>query len=135
MLFAGVVAGLKITPANSAYTPSELKHQFTNSGAKAVFAHPALLPTALAMFGLINVDAEEARKRIIVADWSEQSSVQDYVRVDDLLGKGTFREGDRISGSQSDETIYLYYSSGTTGQPKGVEVCQYQTLLKPAVDS
>lgn len=122
MMFAAVAAGLKVTLSNSGYTPAELKHQFTDSGSKAVFAHPTLVPTVLAMFELINVGAAEARKRIIIADWNEKLSVLDYPRVDDLLGKGTLKHGEKFSGSQVHETVYLCYSSGTTGQPKGVEV-------------
>jgi acyl-CoA synthetase (AMP-forming)/AMP-acid ligase II len=122
MLFASVAAGLKATLANSSYTPRELQHQYLDSGAKAVFVHPSLIPVVLAMFELIKVNSTEAKKRIIIADWNEKPSVHGYVRLDDLLGKGALKEEEKFYGSQTHETLYLCYSSGTTGLPKGVEV-------------
>lgn len=66
--FGIVAAGLRCTFANSAYTANELKHQWADSGAKVILAHPSLVPTVAEMFknGLGWSD-EEVRKRVIVA--------------------------------------------------------------------
>lgn len=66
--FGIVAAGLRCTFSNSAYTANELKHQWTDSGAKVIFAHPSLVPTVTEMFknGLGWKD-EEVRRRVIVA--------------------------------------------------------------------
>lgn len=44
-----------------------------------------------------------------------------FIHMDDLLGKGTLGAAERFDGPLSNETVFLCYSSGTTGRPKGVE--------------
>ena len=123
MLFGGVAAGIRMTLANSSYTPRELEHQWTDSGAKVVFVHPTLLPVVLEMFQHLDLDLTSARRRIIVADWPETSPASnDYIRMEDLLGKGQLKEEEKFPGELANETNLLCYSSGTTGKPKGVMV-------------
>lgn len=123
MLFGGFAAGLRMTLANSAYTPGELAFQWKDSGAKAVFVHPSVIPIALEMFKSLDLSLTEARRRIIVADWGiPGAGTNEYVRIDDLLGKGSLSEEEKFPGEQANETALLCYSSGTTGKPKGVEV-------------
>lgn len=123
MLFGGIAAGLRMTLANSSYTPRELEHQWTDSGAKVAFVHPTLLPVVLEMFKHLDLDFTAARRRIIIADWPfPEPGFNDYLRVQDLLGKGKFEEEEKFPGELSNETTLLCYSSGTTGKPKGVMV-------------
>jgi acyl-CoA synthetase (AMP-forming)/AMP-acid ligase II len=122
MVFSCVAAGLRITLANTAYGAAELKHQYVDSGTKAIFVHPLLIPTVLTMFESIQISPSEAKKRIITADWSEPSSGTEFIRTDDLIGKQSLKEEEKFTGTQVNETLYLCYSSGTTGKPKGVEV-------------
>lgn len=126
MLFGIVAAGLRATLANSAYTASELAHQYSDSCAKLVLVHPALLPVAVDMFKLLKVDPRDAQKRIIVAGWGlDSKGPSGFLQVEQLLGKGTLQP-ERFDGDLSNETVLLCYSSGTTGKPKGVEVCVTQ---------
>lgn len=125
MLFGGWAAGLRMTLANSAYTPREVAYQWRDSGAKAILVHPTLLPTVLNMFKLLDMDSTEARRRIIIADWGIQPKVtgsSDYISMEDLMGNGSLAKEEEFYGDQARETTLLCYSSGTTGQPKGVEV-------------
>ncbi|KAI0090784.1 hypothetical protein BDY19DRAFT_887434 [Irpex rosettiformis] len=120
MYYGGIAAGLRMTLANSAYTPKELHHQWVDSGAKAVFVHPSLVDTALEMFKTLNLDLTEARRRIVVADWPSPPTDSTYIRISDILGKGQLQEEEKFDGDLANETALLCYSSGTTGNPKGV---------------
>ena len=128
-LFGSIAAGLKTTLANSSYTPAELGYQWKDSGAKVVFTHPALVPVVITMLGAAGVSKEEARKRIIVMGVGNKDvTARGFVHMDDLVGKGSLHAAERFDGPLSNETVYLCYSSGTTGKPKGVEVSIFPSL-------
>ena len=123
MLFGGMAAGLSMTLANSAYTPRELEHQWTDSGASVVFTHATLVPVVLEMFKHLGLDPASVRRRIIVVDWLAEGSIPSgYIGMADLLGKGQLKEEEKFPGELSNETALICYSSGNTGNPKGVMV-------------
>lgn len=47
---------------------------------------------------------------------------ESFVQFNSLLQHGKLESEERFDGDQADETVYLCYSSGTTGLSKGVEV-------------
>lgn len=127
MLFGSLAGGLKTTLANSSYTARELEHQWKDSGAKALFVHPSLLPVVLEMFRGLNISEAEVKKRVIMADFGITKEERGqlpagYWTISDLIGKGSLTEEEKFPGKLANETAYLCYSSGTTGKPKGVEV-------------
>ena len=122
-LFGSIAAGFKTTLANSSYTPAELGFQWKDSRAKVVFTHPMSVPAVLTMLEANELSEEEARKRIIVMGVGDKdATTKGFIHMDDLLGKGSLNAAERFDGPLSNETVYLCYSSGTTGKPKGVEV-------------
>ncbi|KAG2137178.1 AMP binding protein [Suillus cothurnatus] len=142
MMFGAVAAGFRATLANSAYTPDELKYQYINAGAHLVFVHPSLVGTALTMLRSLGCSEQEIRSRVIVAgvQWitgaKDVSVPSDLVAITQLLGRGELKEEVSFDGERSNETVYLCYSSGTTGHPKGVETTHYNLIsvlemLKP----
>ena len=122
-----IAGGVRATLANSAYTPAELAFQYNDSRARLVFAHPDLIPIVFAMFKHIGVSEDEARRRLVVLDFggngAEVARKVGVLGLSDLLGHGALPEEEKFSGPQAGETLLLCYSSGTTGKPKGVEVC------------
>ncbi|KAG0693955.1 AMP binding protein [Suillus ampliporus] len=146
MMFGAVAAGFCATLANSAYTPNELKYQYIDAGAHLVFAHPSLVGAARTMLRSLGCSEQEIRSRIIVsgAQWitgAEDASVpdaelKDLVTINQLLERGELKEEASFDGERSNETVYLCYSSGTTGQPKGVETTHFNLtsvleMIKP----
>ncbi|CAE6350170.1 unnamed protein product [Rhizoctonia solani] len=122
-LFGCVAAGLRITLANSSYTPPELAHQLKDSGAGYVFVHPALLATLFKAFEILKIPAHEAQKRIVIMTYGVApiKGTEKYTQLDALLRAGKFNTEENFDGELSNETVYLCYSSGTTGLSKGVE--------------
>lgn len=143
VMFGAVAAGFRATLANSAYTPDELKYQYIDAGAHLIFVHPSLVGTVQTMLKSLGCSEQEIRSRVIVAgvQWitgAKDASVSDdqLVPINQLLGRGELTEEVSFDGERSNETVYLCYSSGTTGQPKGVETTHYNLIsvleiLKP----
>lgn len=90
------------------------------------------LATVAEMFQLLGVDKTEALKRIIVLGstlkWAggpavpRKAETAGLLQMEDLLTRGVLEEEEKFDGKLAHETVYLCYSSGTTGKPKGVEV-------------
>lgn len=120
-----LAAGVKPALTNSAYTAREVEHQWKDSTAELVFAHSSVMPVVLEMFKSLGYDSVEVRKRVVVADWGVKERVYpDFIYLDDILGRGRLSREELFPGKQSHETALMCYSSGTTGNPKGVEVCR-----------
>ena len=116
-------AGARATLANSGYTPDELKFQYEDSRAHLVIAHPDLVGVVLEMFKLKGVSETEARRRIVLAELGGTQARKDgLLGLDVLMSQGALTAEETFEGDQADETTLLCYSSGTTGNPKGVEV-------------
>ncbi|TFK44864.1 AMP binding protein [Crucibulum laeve] len=131
VLFGSIAGGLRCTLANSAYNARELAFQYTDSGAKLIFTSEEGIATVKETFRELEVSDAEANKRIIVMgndlQWAGGPAAQrhpaavDLLRLEELIGKGALKEEEKFDGKQAHETVYLCYSSGTTGKPKGVE--------------
>ncbi|EIN06725.1 acetyl-CoA synthetase-like protein [Punctularia strigosozonata HHB-11173 SS5] len=124
MLHGAFAAGLRVTLANTAYTPGELKHQYTDSGASAIFVHADMLPIVLQMLQLCGVEGADARRRIIIAEWpgtgTAANRLPGYLALRSLLSGKALPHEVRFDGPAANETALLCYSSGTTGRAKGV---------------
>ncbi|KAH0829185.1 AMP binding protein [Lanmaoa asiatica] len=122
-----------------------LLHGAAAAGAHLVFVHPTLVQViqdALKSFGCTE---SEIRSRVVLvtSHWltgvpdPESTGFPHLARLDIFLGRGALPKEVSFDGERSDETLYLCYSSGTTGKPKGVETTHYNLtslidILKPA---
>ncbi|KAJ7109643.1 AMP binding protein [Mycena crocata] len=135
VLFGSVAAGLRCTTANSAYTSQELAHQYTDSKAKLLITTEEGISTVKKMFAELGVSKEDGDKWIIVLGrdlaWAggpkakRSTEADGLLTMEDLLNGGKLDEEEKFDGPLSDSTVYLCYSSGTTGKPKGVETTHH----------
>lgn len=135
-LFGSVAAGVKCTLANSAYNADELAFQYTDSGSRLVYTSEEGLPVVLEMLKKLGVKDWQVTSRVVVLGtnlhWAGAPSapvpeaVKGFLTLADLLAyPGALLEEEKFDGALSNETVYLCYSSGTTGKPKGVETTHY----------
>ncbi|KAJ7665914.1 AMP binding protein [Mycena polygramma] len=131
VLHGSVAAGLRCTLANSAYTSHELAYQYQDSQAKLVFTAEEGISIVRSMFAELGVAKADADKRIIVLDnnlrWAggpaskPSPEAVGLLTLEDLLSRRTLQKEESFEGAAANETVFLCYSSGTTGKPKGVE--------------
>jgi acyl-CoA synthetase (AMP-forming)/AMP-acid ligase II len=108
-IFHGVLrANAIVTSANSLYTPGELAHQLSDSGAKLLVTISPFLDRATAAVAEAGLPADS----IIVLDAAEG-----FTSLRDLLGTTAEPPAQTV---QAGDTAVLPYSSGTTGRAKGV---------------
>lgn len=125
-----IAAGLRVSPANAAYTAKELAFQYSDSGAKLVFTTKENVTTVREMFKESGIS--DADGRIVLLDGDESLAWasaplnsrktivegQQLVPFEDLIGMGSLASEEKFEGEQANETCLLCYSSGTTGKPK-----------------
>ncbi|KKL72156.1 hypothetical protein LCGC14_2087750, partial [marine sediment metagenome] len=99
-------AGGTITTVNPTYTPHELHHQLTDSGAELLVTVPDFLETA-------KKGAEGSAIREIIV----LGAAQDATPLDALMGP---EMTDPVEIDLERDVAVMPYSSGTTGLPKGV---------------
>lgn len=109
------------SPANAAYSASELEYQLKNSHAKALFTCVPLLETARAAAKNCGIP----ENRIYILELPEKiagrSTPKDKKTVDDFIREGS--KLDRLpplnwgAGEGARRTAFLCYSSGTSGLP------------------
>ncbi|KIL68813.1 hypothetical protein M378DRAFT_70443 [Amanita muscaria Koide BX008] len=133
-----VAAGLRCTLANSAYNARELEHQYKDSGARLVLTTEEGLPIVQETLRGLGFPDDQANKKIVVLgntlEWAggpaapRSTDASGLLYMDDLLKLGILSEEEKFEGNLSHETVFLCYSSGTTGKPKGVETTHRNIL-------
>ena len=101
LLFAGWHAGLIVVPINAKLHRSEFEYILSNSGCRLCFVTPDLNETIAPL-----AESLPALKRVF------RIGFDDYIQ----LCQG---EPAPIQSRQPEDTAWLFYTSGTTGQPKG----------------
>jgi long-chain acyl-CoA synthetase len=107
--YACAQAGFMLLPLNSRLAPPELKYVLNDSGAKALIVTEPF-------FGAV----EGQQVEVLIKDY------------DAFLRTGT--PDSRVEDVALDDICQIYYTSGTTGEPKGV-CLTYRNMIASALDS
>lgn len=138
-IFAALKAGLVIVNTNPQYTPFETRHQFSDSGARALIVLDKLLPMVR------KIQAETQIEKLIVTSMEDmtqplfESDEADVTRFMLALRDGAQQPA--VSPEQGlDDLAVLQYTGGTTGVSKGAmlshrnilsNVLQAVSVIKP----
>ncbi|MCP8896322.1 long-chain-fatty-acid--CoA ligase [Shinella daejeonensis] len=142
IIFAILRAGLVVVNVNPLYTPRELEHQLTDSGAKALFVLENFAATAA------QVVARTAVRHIVVATMGDMLGLKGAIvnvvvrRVKKLVPSWSLpgyvpftrarAEGMRMTLRAPDvrpgDTAFLQYTGGTTGISKGATLTHANLL-------
>lgn len=110
--YAAWYAGLTTVPMNAKLHPKELEYILQNSGARVCFVTPELAQSVSASGGSL-----PALERIVETGSAEYRKL---LRGDGAIGMHETAPGD---------TAWLFYTSGTTGRPKGVMITHGNLLI------
>jgi 3-oxocholest-4-en-26-oate---CoA ligase len=126
----GMVAAFKLRAVpvniNYRYVERELRHLYDDSGMVALLVHRAFAPRATeALAG-----REPLRAVLDVDDGSGQPPVEAALPYEDVLAAADSSRP-AVEGRSGDD-LYLIYTGGTTGMPKGV-VWRHEDIFKSAM--
>jgi len=110
-------AGGVLTTANPSYTVDEFTFQLKDSGAKAICTIPAMYPTVLKAAANVGIPKE----RIIFLGEKPAGGWPDGGQSwKDIFDPSTTVYWRKTKINAEKDVAFLVYSSGTTGNPKGV---------------
>ncbi|MEX2963865.1 AMP-binding protein [Microbulbifer sp. TYP-18] len=125
--FAAIEAGLVVVNTNPLYTPREMRHQFVDSGAKAIVTLGQLLP------GLEEIIDQTSISTVILADATDPGDRQktrkaQYVSLHKVISAGTDLPPLAVSPARPRDIALLQYTGGTTGVAKGASLSHSNIL-------
>ncbi|RIB10217.1 hypothetical protein C2G38_1874787, partial [Gigaspora rosea] len=126
VILGTIAAGGKVTTVNPIYKAADLSYQLTDSGATVLIVHPEILEVAIEA----SIEAKIANSRILLFGDKEIKGYKPYRSV--LINDREIEPIYYTPEEAKSTTAYLIYSSGTTGNPKSIELTHTNMTVRSA---
>ncbi|KAF5553357.1 phenylacetyl ligase [Fusarium mexicanum] len=121
------------SPANAAYSVSELTHQLRSTSAKVLFTCVPLLPVALEAAAAAKISQDH----IFILDMPGQTNNSRFVALSALIEEGRrLRPLPPLKWAKEQgkrQVAYICFASGTSGLPKGVMLSHHNIISNVAL--
>ncbi|WP_206483310.1 AMP-binding protein [Thalassotalea sp. G2M2-11] len=131
--YAALKAGIIVVNTNPLYTPREMKHQFNDSGAKAIVILSDLYPKLLEILAETNIEQVIVTGAADLLTNNVEVSEPNTISFNQAIIAG---EGLTLTPSNAalDDVALLQYTGGTTGVSKGAQLT-HRNVIANALQS
>ncbi|KAF8317906.1 acetyl-CoA synthetase-like protein [Clavulina sp. PMI_390] len=123
---ASLASGVPVGCASAAAVPAELAHMIVLTKASFFIVHPTLFETFKAAMKLCGLPPAAYGKRVVFL--SSKRSLSGESTVEDLIAASAPMNPVNFDGERSKKSNIYFFSSGTTGLPKAVEISHYNIV-------
>ncbi len=127
-VYGALRAGLVVVNTNPLYTEREMKHQFTDSGAKALVILSDLLPKFEAIKADTDIETVITTSATELLDTDSAPAIEGTVSLSEVLSEGNSQTLPPRPQTGLDDLCMLQYTGGTTGVSKGAALSHRNVL-------
>ncbi|KAF8315212.1 AMP binding protein [Clavulina sp. PMI_390] len=129
VVLASLASGVPIACVSAASVPKDLVHCIDVTKSSFYVVHPALLPVLAQAMKLRGVSPKDYVKRTLVL-FRMPDTPKGYGTVGELIESGKPSPPMSFDGEKSKQSNICFFSSGTTGLPKAVEISHFSIVAQ-----